>query len=405
MSETSPGTTTQPVARRRGLASSRIERLRATRAAPERQPRWRLWLAGLVLCLALGIALFLDSQRGLASTPRALEVIAVDQLGQPLRDVAVRFFARKDPTAPTHESRTDEQGMAVLPAEKSDGEFYCVACLDDGTVSLAHVSQNFVRAAIPFGAPERIEGRVRDAAGREAVGARVEARLLEDGPPLETCTTDERGSFALTRVSAGLSFLTIRVAHQGHATAHVEWYRKTRPALDIELIASPGLRLQVMDPAGTPVPGVVVRVVDRDDLQATSDGEGRLAFPELDLNRSWHLKLTGELLKERTFRSTSWWPGASTQPLILEPPAVVEGHVVTSSGQPLGDIEVRHPHGPRAWVRTRTDRNGWFRIGDLPSGSSELFVEVRADDVQSRPVSVAAGEHQRGLRLVIAATQ
>ncbi len=366
-------------------------------------PRRKLWLA---LGTATAIVVVVDLVRRNANATRtlppvALHVQAIDTSQRPVAACSVAFYPRKrEHEPPVHETRTNEQGVAELPVEKARGGFYCLARDAAGIVTQTWVSQA-ERAPYPlkFAPPTPIRGMVVDSRGLPVRGADVFARFVK-GPPLERTKTDSLGRFLLERISGAIPHVDVIVRAKGYADSTKEWSRACADSFQFELVTAPPVRLRVLDPRGAPLANAAIAVEGRPDLGTTTDARGSCSFAGIDPESRIFLRLASTRF---TYRCDGFQPLEAEQTLQLERGGTLQGQILDTAGDPMIGIEVRHRHGPRAWVRVKTGAFGRFKIGDLPSGKTEVFYELPSGVVYSFFVRLEEGETRDALQIRVPA--
>ncbi|MFQ5503593.1 MAG: carboxypeptidase-like regulatory domain-containing protein [Planctomycetota bacterium] len=377
-----------------------MHRVRQTEAEG-RATRKRLWIAGIVIAaLIVSYRLLVGWSASIRVLPLTVVVRSEDQ--QPIAGVEVSFIPRGSVSAhPVHTARTAEDGKAVLPAEKARGEFYCLARLGDGRLTQGYVWQGMpAPETMDFGAGTPIQGRVRSETGLPIENARVEIRFgKKNAPLLHAARSGPDGSYRIEGIAPTLRFLFVRTRAEGYAVDELEWSREGETSLDIELSRAAAVRIQVLLPDGRPARGIPVQVKLRPELARKTGTDGRIDFLDLHADETLFLHLEHETF---TYRKRGIAPEQTVQVIRLQKPAALEGRVQDAHGAGIEGVELRHPHGPRAWVRTQSDRRGRFRLGDLPQGPVEIFYETRTGKIGSASLVIhEEGGVERGFVLRI----
>lgn len=356
-------------------ARDRRERIRQARRAP-----WRaiLLVSGVILvAAAILVARHVLDQRSPAITE--LVVTCKDDSGAALRGVAVAFYDSDYPLeAPVFETSTDEQGRAILPKERATGGFYCLGrSAKLGAVAQCWVEQGEPEAELQLSEAKAIDGAVEDEEGIPVPDAEIEARLV-GGPVLERTRSDEKGGFRLAHIAKTTLHVELTVKHSGHEHARGTWWRRSRGALVMTLTRSKPLSFRVLGPEGAAMAGLPLRLAGQEykDYVARTDARGECSFEGLRLSDNYFVLIDHPSL---TYRWRGFSPKAKWHTIKLQEPATLVGVAVDAGGTPRPGVELRHRHGPRRWVRTRTDDVGRFRIGDLPRGVVEIHWETHKE--------------------------
>lgn len=249
------------------------------------------------------------------------------------------------------------------------------------------------RVAITLGRGAAIAGRVIDEAGQPVAGARVVAASASEPFPV----TDPRrdgvvsgadGAFTIRAVAAG----TYRIAatHAAHAPATSQPFLVdgVHPREGVELVMSDGavVRGVVRDAGGAPVAAADVRVMVAGNVEwraarnAFTGDDGRFTIAGLPRRAAdavaWHPKGASaitrlDLLATREHEVT----------LTLDVTGAIDGVVVDSAGEPIGDAQVvaipewsGGTADRAAWLvrgiqETVTDQGGAFHFSGVPDGA------------------------------------
>jgi protocatechuate 3,4-dioxygenase beta subunit len=365
---------------------------------------------------------------------RGLEVggeVLRSDTGAPLAGVEVVF--RASPPTP---------GNPVYPGGKrtgttaADGRFSL-----KGLAGVSHevelAARGFLRKVVPDVVPGAagelpgfsldpgysVSGRVLDAAGEPAAGARVHVDLrgLVDGERRQLFEVEAFAGADGTYRIEGLLPLDTYTLIASHADHALSWVRdvKVRPnqtasGIDFRLGRGRSVRGRVLDEEGRPVEGATVRcgvvtcgidtirvLAGIERREATSGARGEYELRHL-AGACYELAATaGGFL---TARGETRLAEAEDIDLYLRRPKSLRGRVVAGDGQPLEAAEMR-VHGLAQAV---TDPNGAFAIEGiaeslltvtaLRQGYEDVELEVRAprEDVAIvlRPLAVVAGRVQ-----------
>ncbi|WP_164019532.1 carboxypeptidase-like regulatory domain-containing protein [Pyxidicoccus trucidator] len=263
--------------------------------------------------------------------------------------------------------------------------------------------------------PVAISGRVLDARGRPLPGARVRSsRGYSENASAES---DAEGRFTVTGIPEGGGTLSVILGEQALSQTRV-----VAPQRDVELRgASSALGVQVLDPRGQPLPGVLVSLQDASTTVVLSslmktDVEGRVEQAVLPVTRIratvfWNRECFGW----QTSGEVSLVAGQrhslvlSFKGLSLRPP--LTGRVVDTAGRPIAGANVMatplaHPDPGSVrgllWSRaqlegseTRSDAQGRFTLKDLRAGAVRVRAWHRDELFQELPpMKVAPGQDE-----------
>ena len=324
----------------------------------------------------------------------------IDANGKAVTGVVARFWA-PDKVAGKHLAfaKSDDEGRIEPPTEVLATGFYCIAHDENGCVTQCYLEPGDKPdiATLHFTGVEDIRGHVQDEQGHPIAGAEIEARF-SGGPVIEATTSDETGLFLLQSISKDLAFLSVTAIAKGYAPASKEWSRKTEERIGLTLAKARTLRVRLVDDRDRPLPGLEVKIKGRPDLTKTSDVQGYVVYEEIAADLALWPRVTHPTL---THRREAIFADAPERILRMETPASLEGRVVNGLGHRMSGVEIRHSHGPRAWVRTTSIRGGRFAIGDLPSGRVVLHYETARGELGSVEVDIKRGEKRRDFILRI----
>ncbi len=324
-----------------------------------------------------------------------LSVRVADSDGAAIAGLFVDFYEESDLEHRVFQARSDADGRATLPADLSDGRFFVLVRDASGTVSMGtHQARDAAERLIEFSEAAPLAGQVVDTQGKGLAGAKVEARFaLPKSPVLETRRSDAQGRVRFTHLPRVLPFFLLRARKSGYAVHEIEWRRGEDP-LRIELGRTRAIRVQVRTPDGRPAVGIPYRVFGVEEEQGKTDSGGWITTSGQKPKQSIFLRLKHKTLTHRLREDLI--PRKEPYVLRLEKPATLIGKIVNPAGQPLAGIELRHNHGPRAWVRTRSNGQGYFTLGDLPEGPCRIFYELDGGVVESSTVDIDGGITNRG---------
>jgi hypothetical protein len=245
-----------------------------------------------------------------------------------------------------------------------------------------------------------LSGHILDKDSEQPIpGARLTATLLDDAlgsvVPERSVTSDVRGSFQLALLAKGAYQLNVRAPGYAHASLEVEV--PGRASLSIELAGTSRLEGQVVDSAGTPVPGAEVQARSSNntanDSEARADAQGAFS---LEVNEGTYLLATlaqgqaGVHEGQVTVARGSLVDGLV---LRLHPTGTLLGRAFAqSSQQPVKGAVVLLRHGDSGWSReVQSEADGSFRAESLVPGSYLVtlhkygFAEARREDVRVQP--------------------
>ncbi|HEX6862144.1 MAG TPA: carboxypeptidase-like regulatory domain-containing protein, partial [Thermoanaerobaculia bacterium] len=233
-----------------------------------------------------------------------------------------------------------------------------------------------------------IRGKVTGRDGKPVAGAEVHAtrelrrvKAAAENGALERkpeAVTDAEGRFAVNDLRRG-DRLDLWVRARGFLPAEVEGVAAPN-AKQVAVVLDPATRVsgRVLDAAGLPVAGAglnlstetvaeekgLLRQARREDTAATSDEEGRFTFEDVRPGRA-ELQATaaGFQPAEPQDLEVPAGKGLENLKVVMERGAVVEGRVLTTAGEPVGDARVLC--GPSSGV---SDADGVYRLEGVPPG-------------------------------------
>jgi hypothetical protein len=256
-------------------------------------------------------------------------------------------------------------------------------------------------------------GRVVDLEGNPVPGANVESALA--GPRKQTLfalgITDQTGRFRIDGIPAGTDVTLVSRKRDGVTTHPTNAIAGRDPVtLTLDPSAAIAIAGSVVDPAGRPVAGALVRLASRRSAPgATTPGSG--GWVELDDHGRDRIRTdaSGRFQTPRWLSSDfeyqaevdapgfavarSDWLGPARSrefpPLILNPLEVARtllGRVVDAHDLPVAGASVfQSGDGPRR-TRTVTDAEGRFRLPGVYRDSAFLFIEGPGLRLVGRPV-------------------
>lgn len=338
----------------------------------------------------------------LKAAPRVLEGVVKAPDGKPVEGARVTYQA--------------EEGLfGSLPATmKTDASGRFRAELKTGArLSVRVEAKGFgsrVLESVRPGSPititldrgRTLEGTIRDSAGQPVPGARVEARatmavsmLWDPTVGQASARSDAQGRYRLEGLEPALFTITAALAGVGQASRS-----NVRPVGRVDLVLGPasGLTGEVVDAAGRPVAGAVVRAekppFGEGDAD-TTDALGRFLMPGLSPGNyhvaAKHPDFAPGLAPEVVVAAAS---EAQVQ-LVLDAGTTVVGRVVDAAEHPLAGTVALEQWGDLAAtaslaqaLRAEAGADGRFRL-ERVAGGSYVF-GVRAPGLGSKSVDVSA---------------
>lgn len=296
--------------------------------------------------------------------------------GAPLAGARVRLTPHPGTPGEARELRTTGEGafhLAALPAGRwrveAEAPGFAPSELELEPALLG--SEGLTVTLEPAAA---LRGRVRTAEGAPAAGARV---TLEGEGPRAAARTDPSGAFELSGLRPGGFVLTAHLRGAGPAFAAGELAPGEQAALELWLAAPHTLAGEVVDGAGRPLAGAVVRVVEETgERTARADLAG--AFTLTDLGPGpYRLIAFAEGCGQATLDDVR--PGGRVR-VVLERERWVTGAVVDRAGAPV-EVLVAPAEAPE---RARAFADGRFTL--------EVGPQTRELWIRPRP----AGHHHHG---------
>ncbi len=238
-----------------------------------------------------------------------------------------------------------------------------------------------------------LEGRVLDAAGRPASGARVAVAAFRGSLERTTLTASD-GTFAFASLPDTVSVTAFAAggASDLAARAVASIPEGGRQTLTLQLPAvRPPLEVHVKDDRGYPLDAVQISVASLDPalpLRATSFTDAR---GEARVENAQGLRLRLEARAPGHAPTVVQVDGGDGMlDLVLNLAEEVRGEVSSArSGEPIADAEVAVTTDTGV-ARARTDRRGAFTVMDLPTGSARVHVRALGYAPFDRGVTLAA---------------
>ncbi|MCB9915564.1 MAG: carboxypeptidase regulatory-like domain-containing protein [Planctomycetes bacterium] len=263
----------------------------------------------------------------------------------------------------------------------------------------------FVSAPTELAAPEllRLACRVVDEDDLPVAGAEVWA---DDGEYALRGLSDADGTFALELDAATLrarwrrgDVVRVGARHADHGPSLLSAWAAPRDAELVLRLHGAGARLwlQVVDPAGMPVPGAQVRVEPDTELDAPAlapdGGAVAITTSPLAISDAWgEVRLSG--LEPGPTRAELWAPGYCprtsrvkllegvrlTLRVRLDHAAALHGKLRRIDGGDVGGARVTaFDEDGRTRHETRAGSDGSYELRDVPAGRVRVFAELGAE--------------------------
>ena len=233
-----------------------------------------------------------------------------------------------------------------------------------------------------------IEGTVRDAAGTPL--ANIEVRSVED-----TTLTAEDGTYQLVATSVRSEVMVYATGEgyaQKRATAQIA-EAGTPTVVDFTLARSFQVRGRVMDEAGLPVEGAVVRTFFTNQNEAVTDSAGHFHLDHLDpLRDSHHVFARKDGYVEASTRVSPTAAILELPDLVLTRGVHVEGMVLGPAGEPLAGATLYIGFSPSAYNRldATSDENGVFVFPHVEPGSQTMVTNHPKFSADNRTLELSA---------------
>jgi hypothetical protein len=360
------------------------------------------------LILYVGVALiilfyFIQNQLGLSNSgvpPVDLRVHVVDASRHPIPGATVEFIRKTTPfAAPSYTTKTNQEGIALLPKKLADSEYYVKVQRLDGTRSITAILDREPELnSLEIADPEPLQGTVIDDRAGPLANVLISAHVGGyRTPPLATTRSDKKGRWRFDNISSSLDFFDLRAQIKGKAEGRTSWSRIEGGQVDFLLEKGLPLKVQVVLPKWKAAAGIPVKVLGNPQLDGKTNKDGLLILKDLPLAQHFFFHIEHPSL---TYRRRDGIQPGNTVTIQLEPPATISGTLVNMRGEPVPNVTLMHPHGPRAWVRTQSGGMGRFKIGDLPSG--RVTLQFKSPDGLSGTVvvdKIKKGEHRENMVL------
>ncbi len=262
------------------------------------------------------------------------------------------------------------------------------------------------RIAVTLGRGAAVAGRVIDDAGKTVAGARVTAAMASEPFPVvdprrDGVTSGADGTFTLPALAAGTYRLTASDASHAATTSTPITLDGASPRRGVELVLTTGgvMTGLVIDGAGQPVAAADVQVVTHGNVgwrprrQAFTGDDGRFTIDGLPRRAvevvAWHPSGASAIVAAdlTTTREQSLT-------LKLDVTGAIEGRVVDSAGEVVGDAQVM---AEPVWSGGLADRAAWqvrgIQEAVSDAGGHFRFAGLPGGDYRVRAARPAAAEH------------
>ncbi|MGE0192815.1 MAG: carboxypeptidase regulatory-like domain-containing protein [Planctomycetota bacterium] len=245
-----------------------------------------------------------------------------------------------------------------------------------------------------------IAGEVRDADGRPAAGARVDAVAEGLVPRAWDALADADGRFEIQGLPPGTVRVRARRGEHASEPVVVELGTEDRDDVELEVPVGGRVRIEVRTEEGAPFTGVLV--LRREPIggrlapgrpQAVRAKAGVVEVDDVPVGPAWWRAESPDGRVARTEAPVTVESGGLAQAvLVLGRPAVLEGTVHTAEGEPAAsaEVHVRHLDG-RGSVLATTDLRGRYRLVDLVPGRHLVIAYGRGGSPVEREIDVPAG--------------
>jgi protocatechuate 3,4-dioxygenase beta subunit len=393
---------------------------------------------------SLALALFALSIAGPAVGTESRSAVGrvVDTFGHPVAGARVHLLpagvAGTAGTATPREAlvstRTDARGRFTVKKLPSASIDLAIRARRFAPVLLRGLVPTLVPGA-PAGAPAdlgrivlqpgaALTGSVEDPEGRPLAGARVRVQRtdeLEDwlswagAKSLENeVKTGVDGGFEASDLTPG-DWLRLRIEREGYASRTVGLDTWQEGPLRIVLSPISQVAGQVLDEAGSPIPGARIvlenELADRCLAGGPTDAEGRFAIAGLSPGRyTLHVSATGHLPAEPQPVKVLAGADVTDLEIRLDEGAVIEGRVTTADGDPAVGAEVRladalSPLAPgvargfASVASTRTDGDGRYRLSGVTTGHHRIVADHPDHQTKTGELDVENAANWLDLRL------
>ncbi len=214
-----------------------------------------------------------------------LEIVVTNGLGEARSDASVTVHARGlEPVSGV----TSSAGRVTLGPFPPGISLWVIASADEGrqrsTIATRARDRHDVEVPIVLRGAQRVRGTIVDDRGRPIARATIRLALTDDGPLLGELRTEADGSFTFEGVPNAEMVLRVSAAGFGDGARRVlPTDRGGSARLELQSVASARVFGTVKDKIGSPIAGVIVRVVPS-DLRATTDKRGRFRIDGLPID-------------------------------------------------------------------------------------------------------------------------
>ncbi len=382
-----------------------------------------LTVPGLTLPEGLGATDLIDLGTVVLTPGVAVEGYAVDPRGHPVQGAEVHASDGGAPMAMARFLRRADTEPAAVSGP--DGYFRIEDRRAGETVNLDARRDGYAPAVapgvrVPAAEPVRIvlqptsavEGKTVDGDGKPVAGARVLIIPTDrrGGFQVKDGTSDDGGVFRIEDVPPGAA--EARATAQGFQAASISnlEIRAGQDLKGVEIVLAAGAAVEgrVLSPAGRPVAGADVEVVEAEEgrsffrmsASAQTGGDGRYRLegvaPGTRTVQASHKSY------RPTVRDLEVRPGENTLDLSLEGGSEVRGRVVDEGGVPVPGARVTLREGMRSWDLPSgvSGADGGFTLEGVADGTYRLLGEKDgfARDEEGQEV-VVAGSSVGGLEV------
>ncbi|MGE3544061.1 MAG: sigma-70 family RNA polymerase sigma factor [Kofleriaceae bacterium] len=348
----------------------------------------------------------------------AVELSAVDELGQPVAGARVALHKAYEPAARSDEPTmlTNDRGIAKLaPVSPGPLSFTVTA---DGFASInvdtsAGGPGTVARIVAQMVKGTQLTGRVVDPTGAPIRGASVEASRANDtrGAWLTHATSGDNGAFTFPALGPG-EYLVIASDHNFQpATSRVVIAATgSQDPIVLTLVRGAELRGRVTDGSGSPAKAAEVLLTRADDPVrsfevagadhpkiVTADANGQFRAAGLFPGRYTVVAQRGPSGSKVSLVDLSAEP--LSLDLVLSETATIAGIAVNDAGEPVPEvaIQLNSAFGENNLVRlAMTDSRGGFRFGALSSGAYQVAaVQNHSLDYRGAAHVLAGDQHAR----------
>jgi len=271
-----------------------------------------------------------------------------------------------------------------------------------------------------------VEGYVVDPGGNPVPGAEVYAtetaadpmsRILQSQEEPRTVLTGQDGFFRIEDRRAGES-VTLGASRTGYAPAAATGVQ-VPPEQPVRLVLQPSAAVEgrAVDPDGKPVAGVRIVVHPADPMamgggtrlfttarirQTVSDETGFFRAEDV-IPGTIELQAMATGFQDTEIKNLEVRAGQELKgvEVVLAPGAVIEGRVLSPSGQPVigAEVSVAESNQSFSLRRATSDGDGHYRMEGVAPGTRTIQAEHKGYRRSVRELEVRAGENSLDLRL------